>query len=507
MPGRKGSTLVVAVVQVGLGLACLNCVPRIYVDEAWDSALGYNLAGTGALKHPFIEGFGGMQVHFIQNQVVLPVVCAGIFTMADYSIVASRIGSIIFSVIAITSIYSLMRRWFGEKQALLIGLATIINPWFFEVSRRARPEIYYIALGVLFLWLLVRFFDSGSRVTAVFAGVVAGLSVLTHPNGLILVLSISCAAIIWLRAKATGRLIGWGSAGFVIVILPYIVYVLWAIQDPRVCLAEQMQLGMLHRILFGAEITRWRGFLRWPKGLPLAIVMLFSWIGAWHASTKADKAVATIITLYAFILPFANVNRSARYLAPIMPLFAALIVRLVWRIMAREIPILQNRPKMRLATSFSVMAIYLSTCIAAVALMLCCLRRADFTKVIDRVASVVGPQSRVYGDPIFWIGHDRYQYGPYPVMYEGVRLREAIEIVRKHDFDYVIRTSWRICPPLGIGAPPCLMPDFREGFLCDHICQRFGTKVDEFYDPYYGPIEIYRLDWDRPFRYPGRTGL
>jgi hypothetical protein len=28
------------------------------------------------------------------------------------------------------------------------------------------------------------------------------------------------------------------------------------------------------------------------------------------------------------------------------------------------------------------------------------------------------------------------------------------------------------------------------------VCRKFGTKVDEFYDPYYGPIEIYKLHWD-----------
>ncbi|MHC4345830.1 MAG: ArnT family glycosyltransferase [Planctomycetota bacterium] len=498
---RKGYIFVLVAVQTVLGLACLNCVPRIYIDEAWDSALGYNLARTGALKHPFIEGFGGIEIHFVQNRIVLPLVCAGIFAITDYSIVASRIGSVIFSIIAIVSLYSLMRHWFGDKQAFFIGLATVINPWFFEISRRARPEIYYTALGLLFLWLLVRFFDSGSRVTAVFAGVVAGLSALTHPNGLILVFSIGCAAIVWLRGRATGRLIGWGSAGFVIIVLPYIVYVLWAIQEPQVSFAKQMQVGALHSLFLKGEVVRWKGYLQWPKGLPLTIVMLFSWIAAWYASTKADKTVATIIVLYAFILPFASVNCTARYLAPITPLFGALIARLVWRIMAREIPILLNRRKLRLATTLSVMAIYLSTCTAAVALLLCCLRRADFSRVIDRVASVVGRESRVYGDPIFWVGHDQYRYGPYLFIYEYIPLAEAIERVRKHDFDYAIRTAWQLAPPSGFADPPGSMPAFREDCLGDHVCGRFGSKVDEFYDPYYGPIEIYRLDWGRPLPY------
>jgi 4-amino-4-deoxy-L-arabinose transferase-like glycosyltransferase len=155
MLGRKGYIFVLVVLQTILGLACLEGVPRIYVDEAWDSALGYNLARTGALKHPFIEGFGGMNVHFVQNRVVLPLVCAAIYKVAGYSVLTSRLASVIFAILAVVSLYTVMQRWFGEKQALWIGLATIINPWFFEVSRRVRPEIYYTALGLVFLWLIV----------------------------------------------------------------------------------------------------------------------------------------------------------------------------------------------------------------------------------------------------------------------------------------------------------------------------------------------------------------
>ncbi|MHC4624776.1 MAG: hypothetical protein ACYS4W_12835, partial [Planctomycetota bacterium] len=84
MLGWKGHTVILVVLQAALGLACLNGVPRIYIDEAWDSALGYNLARTGTLKHPFVEGLGGMDIHYLPNRVVLPLVCAGIFSIADY---------------------------------------------------------------------------------------------------------------------------------------------------------------------------------------------------------------------------------------------------------------------------------------------------------------------------------------------------------------------------------------------------------------------------------------
>jgi len=184
-----------------LGLVCLRDIPRIYVDEVWDSSLGYSVAYSCTLKHQFVEGFGGMDVHCVQNRVVLPLVCAAIFKVVGYSILTSRIVSLIFSVLVVVILYDIMRRWFGGKQAVCIGLATIIHPWFFEVSRRVRPEIYYIALALAVLWFLILFFDSGSRRTAFFAGVFAGLSALTHPNGLTIVFSIGCAVILWLRTR------------------------------------------------------------------------------------------------------------------------------------------------------------------------------------------------------------------------------------------------------------------------------------------------------------------
>ena len=257
----KRDIVILIVLEVALGLAYLRTVPRIHIDEVWDSALGYSLAHTGTLKHPFIEGFGGMHIHFVQNRVILPLVCAAIFKLAGYSILTGRIGSLLFGVLAVVSLYAVMRRWFGEKQAFWIGLATVIHPWFFEVSRRARPEIYYTALALAFLWLMILFFDSGSRRIAFFAGVLAGLLGLTHPTGLILVFPIAWAVILWLSSKPIGRLIQWASVGFVVVILPYIIYVFWATQDPEVSFMGQMQSTMLHRLFLHGEIIRWKSFL------------------------------------------------------------------------------------------------------------------------------------------------------------------------------------------------------------------------------------------------------
>ncbi len=498
--GGKRDIIILIVLQVVLGSIYLGSVPRVYVDEVWDSSLGYNLARQGGLKHPFIEGFGGMEVHFLQNRVILPFVCAAVFKVAPYSIATGRIGSVIFGVLAVVFIYLVVRCWFGDKQAFWAALATILYPWFFEASRRARPEIYYTALALMFLWLIVVFFDSKSRWSAFFAGVLAGLSALTHPNGLIITFIIGCALILWFRTKWIGRLIGWVSIGFLLVVLPYIIYVLWAIQDPQVSFAKQMQIGMLHKLLLHGEIIRWKSFLQWPIGAPFAAIMFISWIAAWYRSSTADKALATIIALYVLILPFATVNFTRRYLVVMIPFLIILIVRLLWRIIIDKSVIWKGLYKFCFLVSVGAAVIYLLACTGFVGLMFYRLRGADFSNVINHVATEIGPDSRVYGDPLLWLGHDRYQYGPYLITYEEITLKDAIKIIRKHNFDYVVRGAWLLSPPAGIAQPPRLVPEFKKDSIVDWVCRIYGTKVDEFRDPYYGPIEIYKLDWSKTYR-------
>ena len=212
------------VLQIALGLIYLKTVPRIYTDEVWDSALGYSLANGDGLKHPFIEGFGGMDIHFVQPRVVLPFVCAAIFKIFGYSVLAGRMGSLLLSVLAVVSLYALMRKWFGEKQAFCIAIATMLHPWFFEVSRRIRPEIYYTALAIAALWCVVYSLDKNSKGIALLGGVLAGLAAMAHPGGLILDAAMAGAVLIWLRTKKIGRPAVWTCLGFAGVILPYIAF-------------------------------------------------------------------------------------------------------------------------------------------------------------------------------------------------------------------------------------------------------------------------------------------
>jgi len=476
--------------QLGLGSPYLHTVPRFYMDEAWEASLGHSLAYEAALRHGIIEGWGGMHVHFVQNQVVLPFLCAAAYKLFGFGIVESRMTSLLVSLLAVAGIHGVMRRWFDRRAALWITLATIVNPWFFEISRRVRPEIYYLALSFAALAAWLGATESRSRAKAAAAGVLAGLSALSHPTGVVLMAALVVTA--W-RRPFPKRLAAWTLAAFVAMILPYVAYVLWATRDPNVSFLAQMRAG--HGVLRSdpsavvrGEFHRWGHFFQWPYGAPLAATFATAWlIACWRGGR--DRAIALGIAFFAACMPLTTVNTTSRYLIAIMPLFIALSVR-----MLLEPRDASGAARSRFPARFrhAAAGIYVLACAGAIGLMFQRLHDADVRRLFDRVAAVTGPRATVFGSMMFWMGGERYRYGPYPL---DEHWNVPADAVRRHRFDYAVRSAWSFDTSAGIAAPPARMPDFRPENAIDEVCHQYGRRIAEFRDPHYGPIEIYKLDW------------
>lgn len=488
--------LILGAVQFLLGTLYLGAVPRIYIDEAWDASLGYEFAKTGILRHPFIHNFGGMEVYFVQPRIVLPIVCAGLLKIADYSIALLRLPSLLFGVLAIVALYHIAERFFGSKQGFFICLATIINPWFWVISRRCRPEMYYTALALLFLWLLVSYFRRDRILTAFLAGLTAALASLTHPNGLLMVAAVSIGWIVWKEKPHLLKFVLWALAGFVLTILPYVIYAFWASRQPNVSFLKQMQVDYpsVYSSIIAKEIVRWRSLLQLPLGIPVALVMIVGWLSAWWKAAAEDKFTATVIAVYSLMLPFFSVNALPIYLVAVIPFFSILIVRFIYRLC--DFAYFGNSGKFYYVVRIVVILVFVIPSLSAVTLVLYKQRGTNFNIIINEVSKIVGPKAKVHADPVFWVGHDKYIYGPYLITYDAVTASEALQWAYSQSFEYVIRTAWDGGnPPQGLGKLPNNMPGFRMYLVGDNLCRKFGTKVYEFYNEDYGPIEIYKINW------------
>jgi hypothetical protein len=361
-------------------------------------------------------------------------------------------------------------------------------------------------MALFFLWLVISYFRQARALIAFLAGITAALTLLAHPNGLLILIAISIAWIVWKEKPHLLKFVIWALAGFVLTILPYMIYVFWASGQPNVSFLGQNQAGLLYNMTISREIVRWSSFFQLPFGIPIALVMFAGWLAAWWKSTAEDKFAATIVIVYILILPLFSVNQLPDYLVAVIPFFSILVVRFVYRL--HEFTCFNNSKKLYWAIKSAIILIYIISSLAPVMLLLYKQHDADFNRVIDEVAKVVGPKKRVYADPAFWVGHDRYIYGPYLIRYSyNLYLRyydvkDDLQWAYSQSFDYVIRTSWDYGrPSQGFRKIPNKMPDLNNNDFSGFLCKRFGTKVYEFYNEQYGPVEIYKLDWSNAWKW------
>lgn len=493
--------------QVVLGSFYLRTVPRVYNDDAWEASLGYCLAYEGSLRHGIIEGWGGLDVHFVQNQVIQPLVLAATYRVLGFGLLTSRLVSVLTGALAVVAVYGVMRRWLGARQGLGVALFTLVHPWFFEVSRRVRPDVFLIALAWLSLWFWVRWSEGRPRFAALGAGVLAGLAALAHPTGLVLVAALAGGVLCWLRPTRMRMLAIWALPAFLTTLVPYVIYVWWAVQDPQVRFFEQMRGGKPvvvtgWSVIVAGEVQRWRHFLQWPKGAPLAVLILAAWLTAWARSSRLDKAMATSIVLFAAAMPFTTVNLTSRYLIGIIPLMVALAVRMGGRLLASRRSGRRGAHSWQVVAITALAALYVGMSLAGVGWMVYRVRGADLERVAARIAAIAGPDARVYGEQLFWLvqnGH--FRYGPYPL---DCRWEATVEDVGRHRFDYAVRAAWKFDSSRGVDVPPKSMPPWRSDYIVDEVCRQRGSLVASFRDPDFGPIEVYRLRWDAPS--PGESG-
>jgi len=274
-----------------------------------------------------------------------------------------------------------------------------------------------------------------------------------------------------------------------------VIYVLWATQQQGVDFAVQMAgrkdlIGSGIGELIRGELSRWRHFFQWPLGAPLAALFAGSWVAVWFRTDREDKCIATMIGLFVMALPVTTVNITSRYLVGMVPLFAMLVVRLVQSTVAPASP---RATHVRFRRGFGALLgfMYVVTCVGAIGVLFVRLHDADLDRLLTRVADVVEPGARVCGEMILWMEHERFSYGPDPLEPSGGRASDDPERYRR--FDYAARFAWTMFTSHGIAAPPASMPDWRPNHALDDICRRFGKRVASFRDPYYGPVEIYRL--------------
>lgn len=484
--------------QLGSGLLFLSAVPRVMDDEAFEGSLGHSLAFEGRIRTQVMTGCGAMEDYLIQNRLLLPVATSAAFRIAGYSLTAGRFVSVLFAAVVVWSICMILRP-FGERLAAGTALLTMVHPWFLDISRRTRPEIYYLALALLGLYFWIVWRSHMNRSLAMLAGFFWGLACVAHPAGCLLVAAIALSLVTVDRRIQNIVGMTWAFVGGMLPLIAFAWYVV-AIQSQSV-VDFFVQMRGCHEDLvknsvsdmIRAETQRWKAFLALPKGVFVAIGLGVAWFAAWIRSNSADRSAAMVVCCYSFMLPFAASHN--RYLAVLIPFFSYLVLRLFVRLWSGGRMDWQGGCRFgRRALAGALIASYTLSCFGAVVLLFHRLHGGDLDRALDRIALSVSPEQRVYGSPVLWMGGDRYQYRPYLGYDPELGVDQIIDRIREEEIEFAVITSRGFGSSFGFSRPPVGIAENRS----DHVrvlCDRYGNKIDEFVDPSFGKFEVYQLSW------------
>lgn len=205
-------------------------------DDATIMSLSYKFAGEGVIGSDLYAGFLNADRHY---HIALPVhliLQAISFQLAGTGVAQARYVSIAGAIVLIWAVSWLAHRWYGPGVGALAGLLLVF--WRFELTaassglpllglaRAGRHDIVAVAWVWLAMALVDHLLRRPGRLVGLALGVCCGLAALTQFFG-IFISALVAIAWSWLRGRRVLRdpITYWIAAGFLVVLLPYFVYV------------------------------------------------------------------------------------------------------------------------------------------------------------------------------------------------------------------------------------------------------------------------------------------
>ena len=515
---------------LAISLHNLTIVPPVYEDEPWQASTGWKLANHGVFGSDMFAGFYGMDERHYWFMPVHPLLLAATFRVAGLGLFQSRLEPVMMGLLTLVLTYALGRRLFDSTIGLLAvvlllcvrltGLTThqVSGILLLDMVRIARYDMVVPVFGLASFYAYLsasrgesaRTWAAGRGATSSYryglAGLLAGLSGLSHVYGVFWIISLGILAL-W-----DG--VGWRSLtalalGFTVPWLPYVAYVLSDLPDwigqtrgyaPRFDLLNSYWywnnlLQEYHRYGPGLGPLGWHYLLRPGFWVALVVLPVSLIVLAVRALRRGDWAARALVvpalvfpTLFALLIS----SKLANYLVTVIPLgalTAAWGTVSLWRWAGDN----DRRRWVRVALVTLLLAVIAEGVTRIATLEAAAATTTPYANFITRVRAYIPAGSRVLGLHTFWFGLQDLDYRAWgvPLLHADgsyglppLPLDQTLDSITPDVIliDVRLRTYFDNAPAA----------DLRPGIIRQWMERRGYARVTVIEDKTYGRMEVYR---------------
>jgi 4-amino-4-deoxy-L-arabinose transferase-like glycosyltransferase len=344
-------TLVATLTLYGALTLAMALTKRPWADEAWFAIPALNLLTRGVMATTTLETAGtwlaGLDRYTYWIMPLDIVAQAAWYGLFGFGVLAMRVLSIGWGLVAIASWYAIVRR-LSERRAATLAVALIATDYLIvRGAADGRMDMMSAALGFagIAAYLALRPRHFAAAMLAAHACVAASL--LTHPNGILAFVALGALTLWFDRDRLTMRTVASAAAPYLVGFGAWGLYILQAPnlfasqfggnatdrEWTNVAASWVETLTATYSATFGLQ-AHWGGPLVRLRALILA-AYLCGIVGlAFTPALRRHRGTCILLLIfgvYFVLLPFMRSPNAHDYLIHIVPIYlAALAIWIVW---------------------------------------------------------------------------------------------------------------------------------------------------------------------------------
>lgn len=308
------------------------------IDDAWIGEHAYWLAEKGYVKSELMRGIVQSEDYLIIHHKLLTLHGALFIKLFGFSVYSLKSVSLIYFVVFLLLFYQYTVNWKGlfSKSDFLFSMIILISfPWLFKFSFIFRPEMILMTFGFISFILLEQVIQSHHKpyLKSFLAGLIGGLSITTHLNGLIVFGTGLIILLLYRKIKQSIVFLLAGIAGMALYFYDFNAdynFTFWLVQfraNPALDDALSENLFLLPLISLLEEYLR---FFHNPTIFVFSFFFILSLFTGIKFLYRKHRFIFTYTLVSIFLMAVVVFHKYQQYILLYLPMMV-IIMAVVWR--------------------------------------------------------------------------------------------------------------------------------------------------------------------------------